>query len=371
MPINVAQLQEQVKGMTQQAQQTQCQKISQLQKAVEALRSLDGRNDWVMERLARIGNRIKRERFAFPYQEGLSQIFASPSCLQPSVRVGTDGSQISPSKDNPYDYALVNLGAIIFRPQVVAQQVSITKLLLGEAMYEDGEHIDSDYVEVLRDFEERALLLEAADDDPFPVIGFIDGPLELYRQPAKQLSKRRLFHRYLKVLKELEAKRMIVGGYIDAPEARLILRLLELLHDDEHFDFSLLRDTDLFAVLLKQGERSSVFRLNSRSTHFYTGGIELFGFYVNVSKDDSPVIGRVEIPRYIAENQEKLDLFHAILVQDSRIIEYPLALYRAHEIAKVSSEEKAEIEAYLIAVLWKLGIPPRPISRKSQLKGLK
>ena len=59
---------------------------------------------------------------------------------------------------------------------------------------------------------------------------------------------------------------------------------------------------------------------------------------------------RVEIPKWVADDEEKLNLLHGILVEQCRMMgsrPYPYLLHRAHETAVVKMEEKQQIEQML------------------------
>ena len=59
---------------------------------------------------------------------------------------------------------------------------------------------------------------------------------------------------------------------------------------------------------------------------------------------------RVEIPQWVADDNKKLDLLHAVLIEQCDIMgskPYPYLLHRAHETAVVRREEKDQIEQLL------------------------
>ena len=65
---------------------------------------------------------------------------------------------------------------------------------------------------------------------------------------------------------------------------------------------------------------------------------------------------RVEIPKWVAEDKEKLNLLHSVLVEQCRMMgsrPYPYLLHRAHETAVVKGEEKQQIEQMLTIELRK------------------
>jgi hypothetical protein len=101
---------------------------------------------------------------------------------------------------------------------------------------------------------------------------------------------------------------------------------------------------------LPGGHRSAIFGLQSSSRAHYTGDLALHFFYLNVGDEKHPSLVRVELPKWVADDAEKLDLLHATLLEQCRILgarPYPYILHRAHEIAVVRFEEKKQVEAML------------------------
>jgi len=77
-------------------------------------------------------------------------------------------------------------------------------------------------------------------------------------------------------------------------------------------------DRALFHDLLKPGERSAVFGIQSRFAAEYPEALALHFFYLNVGRPGRSWLARVEIPAWVAENPRMLDDLHAILVQQCR-----------------------------------------------------
>jgi hypothetical protein len=97
-------------------------------------------------------------------------------------------------------------------------------------------------------------------------------------------------------------------------------------------------DADLFAGLLRPGERSALFRRRPGVDldDYYEGkGHGLRFFYLHVPSGE---VARVELPQWVAESTEAVDLLHAaVLDQCARGGGYPLALQEAHEQAVIDA----------------------------------
>ena len=72
--------------------------------------------------------------------------------------------------------------------------------------------------------------------------------------------------------------------------------------------------------LLGPGERSAVFGIQSSSEKNYKGALSLHFFYLNVGTEGHPWPVRVEIPKWVANDQGKLDLLHGVLVEQCRMM---------------------------------------------------
>jgi hypothetical protein len=174
--------------------------------------------------------------------------------------------------------------------------------------------------------------------------------------------------KYKGVLSRLQSRGVITAGYVDKPSADLVIRLLEIMTaDNEQLqklrEFHPLRgvsDRWLYGEqknpLLPPGHRSAVFHIQSNSEKNYKGVLSLHFFYLNVGTEGHPWPVRVEIPKWVVDDKEKLDLLHGVLVEQCRMMgnrPYPYLLHRAHETAVVKHEEKQQIEQLLTLELRK------------------
>jgi hypothetical protein len=161
------------------------------------------------------------------------------------------------------------------------------------------------------------------------------------------------------IMSQLHERNVTLAGYVDNPGANLVVRLLELtLLDDTQFkelrrQYPLRGVTDLwlYRSLLKKGERSSIFAIQSSSRTRYTGILSLYFFYLNVGDEKHPAVVRVEIPEWVAVEPNKLDALHHALIHQCAILgakPYPYILHRAHEIARVSHEEQRQVKQMLM-----------------------
>ena len=100
---------------------------------------------------------------------------------------------------------------------------------------------------------------------------------------------------------------------------------------------SRVQDRDLFARLLKPGERSGLYASRSSIVESSYREHHVEFFYVNVGSE----IGRVEMPRWASRRDDLLELVHAILLDQCRLGDgYPVALAEAHESAVIDGAER-------------------------------
>ena len=268
--------------------------------------------------------------------------------------LAADGSQILPDRHAAVQYSLVNVGAIAMQsgsgetPEVFTD----SHLLFGDELFTETGLVTGEAIEQRRDIAERRKLLELAPDYPAPVLALTDGPVELWgAKGAGEDDYRKNLEIHKSILSQLQAKGVTVAGYVDKPGADLVIRTLEIaqLSTDEEFKdirklHSLRGVTDRWLYsFLPGGHRSAVFGLQSGSRAHYTGDLALHFFYLNVGDTQHPWLVRVEIPKWVADDAEKLNLLHAALLEQCKIMgakPYPYILQRAHEIAVVKFEEK-------------------------------
>ena len=331
-------------------------------------------------------------RCALPLTERLD-FHAPPPALPQSVTViAADGSQIFPDRHNAVQYGLINVGAIIMRLNSGEAPIIRTKseILFDDQLYTPtGGHLTDGMLALKRDMDERSKLYDLAKEfglDGVPVVTLTDGPIELWGAADGEDASHyeESLTKYLVVLSKTQELGTIVAGYIDKPSSDPVVRLLELVTatgEDlkklrEYHPLRAVSDRWLFgelhSSLLKPGERSAVFGFQSKSEKIYKGVLGLHFFYLNISADEKhPIIARVDIPRWVVDEPEKLSLLHAVLTQQCKIMgakPFPYLLHRAHECAVVSFPEKNQIDQMLSLELRRTGIEMGELSGKQSAK---
>ena len=304
-------------------------------------------------------------RCAVPLSEPLASSHPTPDSTPQATLIAADGSQINPDRHASVQFGLVNVGAIIMRMDSGEAPVisTETELMYGDDLMPNGIPMSEGMVALKRDLAERMKLDEVSQGIKGRVVTFTDGPIELWgAQGEDSKSFHDFLEKYKTTLSRLQSRNVITAGYVDKPSADLVVRLLEIAHADAEQtqkirEFHPLRgvsDRWLFGErenpLLPPGHRSAVFKIQSSSEKNYKGVLEVHFFYLNVGTEGHPWPVRVEIPRWVVDDKDQLNLLHAMLVDQCNIMgsrPYPYLLHRAHETAVVKNEEKYQIEQML------------------------
>lgn len=354
-------------------------------------RAVDLFHTWA-EKTAELRDRVERARqydpglrCALPQDERLDAQHPEPQLTLVGTLLAADGSQILPDRHDVHLYSLVNVGTIALQPGSGKSPEILTDslLLYADELYTETGMLSAEAIEQRRDIAERRKILELASLYPAPLLAFTDGPVELWgAKGGGEEDYRRNLETHKSVLSQLQERDVTLAGYVDKPGADLLIRSLEiaLLSSEEELkglrSFHPLRgvtDRWLFRFL-PCGSRSAVFGLQSASRVHYTGSLALHFFYLNVGVDDRhPYLVRVEFPRWVADQGDKLDWLHSALLQQCRVMgakPYPYLLHRAHEVAVVKFEEKKQVAALLDMEIRRNGGEPGESSNKSSAKGL-
>ena len=370
MPIDYQQIYGKIKEIAAGARERQKTLDARRAKARELLAAYADQLDVLRAKVDSAKAVDSNLRCALPLNESLASSYPPAASVKDATLIAADGSQINPDRHASVLYSLINIGIIIFRPSSnnAPEVKTYTDLKYGDDLYtKHGGVLTEDMVALGRDLSERKKLLELGLQYPKPVITFTDGPIELWgAEGSTQEEYRRNREKHLSILSKMQSENIITAGYIDKPAADLATRLLEIsqLSDNEMKNVrevhALRGVTDrwLFGEegnpLLKKGKRSAIFIIQSSSRSHYTDKLEIRFFYLNVGTDKHPWIVRVEIPTWVAEDKEKINLLHISLLEQCEIMgakPYPYLLHRAHETALVKHEEKEQIEQMLMQEL--------------------
>ncbi len=305
--------------------------------------------------------------------------------------IATDGSQIFPDRHEVSDCYLLNIGAVALhygtgarplltsRPLLFSQdddltvqwngrRIPVTPEIIGlkRTLLEMQELVqlatkchserseESQNGEIPRSENRNARC--AQNDTGIPTLALVDGTLIQWTLEGKPTDyKTNVLKTYLGHLDTLRENRAPIAAYISAPGSADVVNALrvglcpysfancdfcEYKHKPDPLPCAPMEgvtDAILFSRLLSNiGERSAIFRSASSILAEY-GEHEVCFFYLNVGAE----IARVEIPRWVAEDDELLDLVHSgVAAQAEKGRGYPIAIAEAHEQAVVRGAER-------------------------------
>jgi hypothetical protein len=318
----------------------------------------------------------------------------------PCVVYAADGSQLISDR---HDFALcylLNIGLIALRygPDASASLSSHPTLHCAE---DDPEEIPQGEQAAIapRRLAMRRLLAECAAltdrietaPDNAPALALLDGSLILWPLESETESFRdeslTAFQEHLDTACE---KRVPLAGYISRPASRDVVNALrvavcphERANCDHHCEnrnkprplfepppcqgTERVTDADLFASVLRPGERSAVFGSRSKILGQYRPEHDIQFFYLHTGDE----VARVEIPHWVAADPELLARTHTLcLDQIEKGDGYPVALAEAHEQAIIRAPERDAffhlMECQFVATGQPVAISRKAVSKRTR-----
>jgi len=384
MSLNFQQVFDRIKEIGLGAQARQQDLDARRRQARQLLTTWSNKTVELHDKIERMRQADPTLRCALPLEESLEATISQPAESLKGTLIAADGSQIAPDRHAAELFSLINVGAILLEPGSgkAPEVFTDSSLLFADELYTETGILTTEAIDLQRDIAERKKLLELARQVTGPCVALMDGPLELWgAKNGDEGDYRRNLEIHLTILSRLQEINVTVAGYVDKPGADLIVRALEIAMLPEaqikvvrgQHPLRGVTDRWLYGGILNTGQRSAIFGMQSGSRLHYTGNLALHFFYLNVGDTKHPSIVRVEIPKWVADDEGQLDLLHSALLQQCRAMgmrPYPYILHRAHEIAVVKLEEKQQVEQLLEMELRRAGGEVGEISAKQSAKDL-
>lgn len=314
------------------------------------------------------------------------EIYSGPDRPTPITVVATDGSQIYPDRNIEPTCFLLNISEIVFHYGTLEEphMAALPYVRFRGQDLEDLEGLEitisgQEVVSALRDELELAVLLRIAKAhraEGRPVLAMADGTLIRWmlsgmRNPALE---KRLLDRYTNHMKAFEEAHIPLCSYISMPGNNEFINLLMLqdptgVSKDEIDEVPHLSDRALFKEVLQPGDRSAIFKSQSRVLEKYPDGHETCYFYVHVEAGyGESEIARIEFPFWMTAVSGMVNLVHATVLSECRKGKgYPIVLAEAHEQAVVRGAERQFFYELIEEEMTRAGQVPE-VSRKSQSK---
>ncbi len=372
MPVNYEQLRIQLKDAGK-ALRLRHDAFSRAADRYESLLRKEAGSDDLRERVQAALSSSPDTRCALPFTEPITLTRPCPALLPVKIRLAAcDGSQISPSRHDEISFGLINTAIV----EYIANSGETPRIITRTKMLSFDDLPSENLLGVRRDAAEKRFLAEytAAADRSIPTFALCDGPLELFTDTPEMKDQQALKAEYIEALVQMAQVKVPAVGYIDRPRSDPVLRMLELAEGsfEEENSKTGADDSMIFSRLLKPGERSAVFGMNSRLNRELDEDLRLCFFYLNIGRPSRPYISRVEIPAWAAE-ETILDLLHGTIIEQCGLLgghPYPFILHRAHESAVVTFAEKEEIKGLLLREMAANGLPVPEKSNKQIAKDL-
>ncbi|MFB6273082.1 MAG: DNA double-strand break repair nuclease NurA [Salinibacter sp.] len=315
-----------------------------------------------------------------------------PERPSPITVVATDGSQINPDRHVEPSFFLLNVSRVAFQYGTTEDALldATPSLHFREQLAAQFDApldtIPSELVSALRDDRELSRLLDGATTARVPgrpLVALADGTLIrwMIRGMDNEILEDELIARYTEHLEGFRDEGLALASYVSLPASTEVVNLLRFVGGDLGAappDFPEdppgtprldgLLDRHVLATVLGPGERSAVFGSASHIQGEYPTGTDISFFYLKVSGAGGGELGRVEVPRWVADDAALLDRVHATMLRECRKGEgYPLALSEAHERAVVRASEREAFFRLMERRLRRAGLNPTG-SRKRRSK---
>ncbi len=365
--LDLTKVASQVGGMVARMKAGSDGRRNHLQQALATLHSRAGD----IERLTRKVASSKTTWLVAGLVDGLDQCYAALPLPAEFTILATDGSHIDVDRHRSIRCYLINIGAAVLhygtQPDATLDSFpglysDDEDLVITSAKLKGREQpVEGTLLGVKRSVEECHRLAGLAAEMPTgsSTLALIDGSLilwslESYPEFVAEALLDKGFLSYLDEMMKLNnGKRLALASYISFPRSTDVVNALRVaLCPNEIVDTDLycprcetkecevvagVRDRELFLDLLAEGERSDIFISQSSIVKKRYGVHRVYFFYFRV--DDE--IARVEIPQWVAMDENLLNLVHALVLdQCRRGFGYPVALSEAHERAVVTAADR-------------------------------
>lgn len=360
---------------------------TRLQRALSALATTDPEQ---MEEK----RQLSRATFLIPaLGDSISACHPCPALPASYAALAVDGSHIDVDRHLPVQCFLINIGRVRIRygdspgawldsqPRLYAGDDSLHVFEPGGSRYRP---LEGPLLGAMRAVEElRALSALAEQSDPdIPTIALIDGSLILWGLAGQAhpdfVRSALLEDQFLPAMEELRelarARPLALASYISLPRSTEVVNALRLDSGLCHYEAAncdmhcrMLRpgqrpcdgvsgvlDRELFESLLDEGDRSDLFSSTSSIVEGYYGDHSVQFYYLNAGSE----LARVEIPRWVAQDEALVDLTHALLMDQCRKGHgYPVAVSEAHEQAVVTVGDREEFRLIVEDALQRRRLP--------------
>lgn len=355
------------------------------------LRLLDGmlaeyRDRW--QELAELAETV-HERVAVPTGP-LDERIPSPVRPAAYTAMATDGAEIDPDRHGGSgEFYLINVGQVRIPYGQPERDVELSSVsTLG---YTDDDLYIVDprdprrqvpmrdrHLDALRTVAEVRALADLAEAEALsaPAVALVDGTLlfSVLEERPRDFLRSRFYSDFVSQLERLRRARVCVAAYASRSRGIDLVHLFRAVCGSTPLVCEIctgahacalrgLNDAHLIGRGLDRWDRTGLFRVRS-NVHDPYYGIHRVYFFLLATGDE---VARVEIPEWVARDQEMLNLLHAVLVdQCAKGFGYPAVLARADDRAVISLGDRSVLDTLVQQELARRGVVARPSAKLSR-----
>ncbi|MFC1952651.1 DNA double-strand break repair nuclease NurA [Chloroflexota bacterium] len=303
--------------------------------------------------------------------DGFDRHYSAPSLPADFSVLATDGSHIDVDRHQSARCYLINIGSVVLHyganPDALLGSLpslytSEEDLVISPTGNQKGREqvIEGALLGIKRGVDECRRLAELAAELPSDSssLALLDGTLILWGLEAypEFVAETLLDKGFLDCLTRLKTlnqdKKIALASFISLPRGTDVINALRVAvcpyeppNCDVHCpggrrdcdSLAGVRDRELFNELLDMGERSPIFISQSSVVTRRYGEHRVYFFYIRLEDE----IVRVEVPQWVAQDANLLDLTHSLVLDQCRRGQgYPVALSEAHEQAVVTMADR-------------------------------
>ncbi|MEX0849681.1 MAG: DNA double-strand break repair nuclease NurA [Candidatus Dependentiae bacterium] len=284
------------------------------------------------------------------WTDAIDKTFDVAPLHEPYQVVSVDGSQIYPDRHQGTSCYLINVGTIVISYGMQHQPFVYNSIPYVYAGRNENEADDNlmDVVNARRQELELQYGLDICQplfNHEVPQTFLFDGSLIFWHLASKSPNlKDHYIARYLGLMHQLYAARILHGGYISLSKGKDLVNLIRMELCNflvkgctEHKVMDHISDSTIAGFFLKVGQRSIVFKSHSPICDEYPEHLMPYFFYLHVGDE----IARIEVPAWIAQDEENVNAVARIMYdQAQKGNGYPVALAEAHEQAVVKGPDR-------------------------------
>lgn len=350
----------QVEKIVEEKYSENLRKISAIDFVIKKLKEIkpeDLKNVTYKETLSLFGTPIEIPGRAIKVEKEISDYTA----------IAADGSEVPINEDFFFPYYIINIGFIALKygkdhfffadsnAKIYFEENELYEKVGDKSFLVRGELLSSKML--LEESKKLEELLKDFYTVEVPVLALFDGTLIQWEiKETSETYKNNFVKNFQRMILIAEQLKAPLAGYISGTHSRDVMEMIRIFLEMKGEDFdkqllSIIKDADIFKIILRKGERSAIFRSNAPILNLYKAPI--YFFFLNVGSE----VVRIEIPEFIAFDNDLLEKTCALILSQSNKGEgYPVVLKEAHEQAVIKSSERVFIEELFIDFLRKKGI---------------